>query len=459
MGAFELLLFVLLYNLRISARAQSSEVLFTIGNHELMSIIQPSMGAFDMYAADTTRSFFGEGMIDVEDAMAYRSGVLLPFLHMSPYYFIRMEHGGTQEIVCVHGGLHREDGDGSHLEELERLQQRINATDGTLAMMQETVLGGDEGPLWLRTYSEAKDGLCHRLTPAPLLTIVGHCITGTGFPRFQTLLENPIYYGCDETSEIGCVLMDCNDASGAPRLLFVDTGSGKSQRTPSHGSYQEIPNKTRLAQMIKCTHDSDLVGARYFNQIERVAKVNPAGYSVSGLDMGGTLLYRALSKESALPPPPANAAVMAPPRPSSLSSAAFMTPPPPSLSSASVELPSSGSARPRLPAGWGLPPPPPPPSSAAAIAANAALLKPSSMSSSSSSPSRPRLPAAWALPAPALLPEVPANATVTAPPPTRPASARARLPAGWGAPTGGRRTRAHRRTRRRAAKRTRRHRK
>jgi len=300
MGIFELYLFILIHNLRLSANAQRSEVRFTIGNHELMSVITPTIYAFDSYVSDWTRLFFGDsnppltnGGGNAVKSMNRRAEILLPFLHTSPYYMLQFANGDSQEIVCVHGGLHKADGN-SLFGDLERLQQRINAEGGDLRLIETTDIGRDAGPLWTRIYSESSEGMCDDLTPSPLLTIVGHCITGTHFPRFERLLGDDMYDGCEDKNDVGCVLMDCNDARGAPRLLFVDTGSSKSMRLPSFSGHVEVPNKNRLAQMIKLTHHEELATNRFYNQIERVVAKD-----TSGLKEKGTILYKALTKEAA----------------------------------------------------------------------------------------------------------------------------------------------------------------
>ena len=406
-GAFELLLLILIYNLRLSAREQHSEILFTMGNHEMVSVILPSIDTYDRFVSPYARLFYGDvdpflfggtGGDAAVESIQFRKAVLMPFLHMSPYYMIRMDHGGTPEIACVHGGLQ---GAGlAHLEALEELQQRINRPNGSLEMIHDSpLLEGYNGPLWLRNYSTTPGGACGSLTPSPLLTIVGHCVTeSAGYPRFTELLRKPIYSGCEERDEIGCVLMDCEESvGGPPRLLFVDTGSGKSQRSPSYGSYKEVPNELRHAQIIKCTHHEELTGERYFNQIERVARKNEVGISESGLDVGTTLLYKALPKAMGFPPP----------------------------AGASVGAPPSGFTR-RFSA------------EEIAMKLEQQNAEARTATATTAAPSRPRLPAEWGLPAPAA--------------PSRP-----RLPVEWGPPVkkgsaGGGRTRVLRRTRRRKSR-------
>jgi hypothetical protein len=401
MGIFELYLFILIHNLRLSANAQRSEMRFTIGNHELMSVITPTIYAFDSYVSDWTRLFFGDsnppqtnGGGNAVKSMNRRAEILLPFFHTSPYYMLRFANGETQEIVCVHGGLHKADGN-SLFGDLERLQQQIN-NNGDLRLIQTTDLPGDDGPLWTRIYSESSEGMCDDLTPSPLLTIVGHCITGTHFPRFETLLEDDMYEGCEDKNDVGCVLMDCNDVRGAPRLLFVDTGSGKSMRLPSFSGHVEVPNEKRLAQMIKLSHHEELATNRFYNQIERVVAKD-----TSGLKEKGTILFKALTKEAA-----AIEAAEAEARRVAAAAAAAVAAVKPDDAAAAASV-SKGRA---LPAGWGLPLPAP-------AAAGAG---------------RPSLPNAWAL----------------APSVASPKSKSRALPTAWGPPSGGaRRTKKNTHTR------------
>jgi len=65
--------------------------------------------------------------------------------------------------------------------------------------------------------------------------------------------------------------------------------------------FTEINNRDRLGQMMLLTHDPALQSDRYFNQIDRVAKIDDDGVTkhsglgaADGMDDTTTLLYKAL---------------------------------------------------------------------------------------------------------------------------------------------------------------------
>ncbi|MCX7257447.1 MAG: metallophosphoesterase, partial [Polaromonas sp.] len=93
-GRFELLLHILLFNLRIEATQVMSEILFTIGNHDYHSVLKNN-GLFD-YIHMSANIFFGD----------LRQAALTPFYELSPYLAIQLKNGERVEILCIHAGLH-----------------------------------------------------------------------------------------------------------------------------------------------------------------------------------------------------------------------------------------------------------------------------------------------------------------------------------------------------------------
>jgi hypothetical protein len=92
-GSFEVLIFAMLYNLRIQANVNGSEIRFTLGNHEVMSVIQPEIPRFGpphitQYVHDSAIAFFttpGMGWIP------RRQSAIVPFLELCPYYILALE--------------------------------------------------------------------------------------------------------------------------------------------------------------------------------------------------------------------------------------------------------------------------------------------------------------------------------------------------------------------------------
>jgi hypothetical protein len=95
-GSFEFLLFALLYNLRRKANREGSEILFTLGNHEYESFIQPGPSEYYKdFVPIGAKKFF-----NIHDENI-RKRALLPFLMTSPYYILSFT-APKIEIVCIH---------------------------------------------------------------------------------------------------------------------------------------------------------------------------------------------------------------------------------------------------------------------------------------------------------------------------------------------------------------------
>jgi hypothetical protein len=292
-GSFELLIFALLYNLRIQANANGSEIRFTVGNHELISVINNVKPAeYLPYVHDTAVNFFTN---DAKSWSDMRRVAILPFLELCPYYILTLQNGATNEVVFVHGGLHINLGGVVQglSATLTGFQAEIDA--GTRPFDNITPEITEEGlsPLWTRFYASTQRGVCNTLSPEYKLIIVGHCVTSTNFPRFNELKQgNALYSLCDDGKYIkvdgmtqeknlhGCVLLDCpaerDDDIGAPRLGFVDTAMSACQHLPNLPAqgFLEIPRDVQIVQMMKLSH-IDKPSIRYYNRVERV--LSPTG--------------------------------------------------------------------------------------------------------------------------------------------------------------------------------------
>ena len=320
-GSFELLLFCLIYNLRVKANEVGSEVLFNIGNHEHMTVItlppDSTRGTvYEKYVAVSAQKFFGTKFV--------RQNALLPFLYTSPYYILGFYNGGRPEMASVHGGLHSyiEKKPIDNTEALVAFQQLIDK--GTSFLEDIPPILNDSrakegGPIWSRAYNEVDPegaGFCNNLgsTTFPFI-VVGHCPTDSN-KRTKHLITNnkKTYAGCDIEdidipNPVGCIVTDCDHGSG-PRLAFVDAAMSKAFRKPTvywnqttghvtqedksrvagYTLYTPPPNKDRPVQMLLLRHDPRLDDTRYFNKIHRVS-----GVATTGLPnrSGDTLLYEA----------------------------------------------------------------------------------------------------------------------------------------------------------------------
>lgn len=279
-GSFELLLFTLLYNLRIQANQNESEIRFTIGNHEHMTVISQPADQYDLYVADEARRFFGNEN--------NRRNALLPFIFLCPYFLLTFQNGHAKEIACIHGGLHHNNNGQTAIQDitaqLEAFQLQIDTGASRLTDINHMLLL----LLWSRVYkqSERSVDICDIINHAThKLIIVGHCTTNNfnipdpaiGAPGdlFDKIHQRPEYANCDKgvVGDVrdGCVLLHCHGPHG-PRLAFVDVALSKGQRMPSHHIYgPEISNKDRNAQLLRLRYNPELKeDDRHFNQIERV---------------------------------------------------------------------------------------------------------------------------------------------------------------------------------------------
>jgi len=287
-GSFELLIFALLYNLRIQANANGSEIRFTFGNHELISVIHNvNPDDYLPYVHDTATEFFSNVDMSWSDM---RRVAILPFLELCPYYILTLQNGATNEVAFVHGGLHINNGvvvQGLSAT-LTGFQTEIDTGARPYDRLTDDMKSEDLSPLWTRFYASTKLGKCMRLSPEYKLILVGHCVTSSSFPRFIELKrDNALYRLCDDGDYItvngmkqekglhGCVLLDCpaerDDDIGAPRLGFVDTAMSACQHLPNMPAQGilEIPRDVQIVQMMKLSH-IERPSIRYYNRVERV---------------------------------------------------------------------------------------------------------------------------------------------------------------------------------------------
>jgi hypothetical protein len=332
-GRFELLLHILLFNLRIDARGMNSDILFTIGNHDYNSVLKND--ALFEYVDPTVMDFFGN-MVQCtkQDKKSYlyhdgngnvvtmptRQTALTPFYELSPYITIRLMNGLRAEIVCVHASLHTKAGIQINVDEHQAiinkdgLVQWVNGNKATLQL--------DE--LWSRVYAEKPlTETCALVNNLNIdMVVVGHCLVHVTHeqPTVREILENEAYKFCENTDNIhsetlfitedktgntstkGCVAVGCANGNG-PRIAFVDTGMSQAFRninrrymagiralTKSDGStfsdeesekflvfINERFNVTRNSEFLLLEHDDKLDSSkRRYNKISRKPAGSPA---------------------------------------------------------------------------------------------------------------------------------------------------------------------------------------
>jgi len=287
-GAFEFRIHALIYNLRIKARENNSDVFITIGNHDYETVIRtpPSTQFIDKYVHDTAQDFFG---LDRREA-------LLPFYLVNPYFFVSIE-GENKEAAFVHGGLHSNVPD--LLEKLTQFQIIVNGESvanlpnrlNSYNKIDNTWGGkfGESDAIWSRSYA-VNDSCAIAKTSRYHYIIVGHCPTnyGPSFPRIQSLIKKRPE--CDDgildsEKKLGCVIMDC--IHDKTKIAFVDTGMSKAFRLPTEfmrtlpPGNSEIDNEQRPVEILKLVHDRDDSDS-YYNKALTI-HMNSAGSIVENV--------------------------------------------------------------------------------------------------------------------------------------------------------------------------------
>jgi len=256
-GNIELLLHAFLYNLRIKALQKYSEIRFTVGNHDNISLLSKytteTLKFISNYTHSNALSFFRN--------IYYRRDCLLPFYKCCPYFIVSIGN----EAIFVHGGIHSS----IPIYEVIRLQESIQENISNYEIVQQA-MQDPNSPLWVRYYSENSSELaCNALKQNNFykLTVVGHCVTGENFPHHSEIIQKYEKAGTNRCGGGGCVLIGCDENKiEGPHLAFVDIGMSRA-----FGD-----NTTKLAEILLLHHNVTLdTSVRYYNVLFRVqANIN-----------------------------------------------------------------------------------------------------------------------------------------------------------------------------------------
>ncbi len=289
-GSFELLIHLVLYNLKIKAEAMNSNVCFTIGNHDFHSILYQrpvSKGANELFLYIHLAAY--RYFIDLET----RSKILSKFYELSPYIFLNLNNN---EIICVHGGLHNNIGNPTlNINDLINIQNRLNS--GGLSAINYDMFdkqqipdiastglnprdGIVDGALWTRFYAEStqRTEVCNTIKSSGYqFIIVGHCptINTNNFSGIRdNMINNPKYTDCESnntTGNKGCVVIDkCRDKNNYPVLAFVDSALSEAFRRPG------VDNKERQVELLHLRENPAIKLGRKYNVISRLSLKNSA---------------------------------------------------------------------------------------------------------------------------------------------------------------------------------------
>jgi hypothetical protein len=262
-GHFELLLHVILFNLRFQARSMNSEILFTLGNHDYHHLFIPD-GMDPLINYSHSINYFKNN--DYKTSIKLFREALIPFYALSPYIMLNLKHNDVTEFSCIHAGFH--DNTEDITKAIETIQQKINKKDikGTKGIYELTNLKGDElailsknyGGLWTRSYA-SDDTKCSDLKEMSTI-VVGHCPTPVNAWRIDKILNGEkanktelddeskpdpslkvkvSYDNCGESH--GCVVADCYDTPDKrPKLIFVDTMMSDAFRGDNQGTNRNV---------------------------------------------------------------------------------------------------------------------------------------------------------------------------------------------------------------------------
>jgi hypothetical protein len=281
-GYFELLLHAYLYNLRVSAKRNTSEVLFTLGNHEYVNLFDNRGPAgirdwLSLYTHAPAKRFFGStSNLAIDDtSYANRKQSLLPFYEVSPYFMLLLKNGETDEVACIHAGLHT---NSNYVKpQLIQIQDNIQGLDYSTTSLAQHItekhlddpayvdadgvrnslyFSGGFGGLNDRKYAQQDSCNVIKSSDPQLMIVVGHCPTsskgdwGINYEFLESEFEKRdatgqnIYEGCAAVSRStnkGCVVVGCQDAHG-PQLAFVDVGMS--------AAFRAADNSTRNAEFL-----------------------------------------------------------------------------------------------------------------------------------------------------------------------------------------------------------------
>lgn len=266
-GTYELLLFLLLHNLRIEARKVNSDIRYTMGNHEIDSCVLMKEKFWRDYVTNEAKQFFR--------TPADRSSVLVPFLQASPSVILRMFNGETPELICIHGALHDHDDGNDNTVALELMQDTLDTRPDLFTELLKTT--EVHSATWSRFYKNTDPKVCTVLQASKYpLTIVGHCPTIRA-SRSKRILARESHAHCDTgdeeedekeddgTMKIGCIVADCKNRTvkgDPPTLAMVDTGLSAGFRMDPKN------NPGRDVEVLKLTHSTSREPTRYYNLIE-----------------------------------------------------------------------------------------------------------------------------------------------------------------------------------------------
>lgn len=280
-GSFELRLHMFLYNMRIQAMQHNSEVRFTLGNHDIISVLSKLTGKhvpdYSNYVHDTLLQFYQKNHENKQNS-------LIPFYKCSPYLYLALQKKSNQyEVFCVHGGVDSVKNEHTTYEDISWLKNMQNeyintiqktniitsnrnlheiCDDGDYTILDESLF--TTRPFYSRMYADSNIEADRNIgTKVPLakshrtcenipeninMLVVGHCITHGGGEnsRLKQFYDNRTNES--QCKHRGCIAYGCkNENTGMYRLIFVDTGMARQN---NDFESRNVQNQTRPIEML-----------------------------------------------------------------------------------------------------------------------------------------------------------------------------------------------------------------
>jgi hypothetical protein len=259
-GCFEFLIHSLIHNIRIRALENMSDVRFTLGNHDVYTIIlEYKVGMYSSFPgmrSDPPADFIHPTARWFFNSIKTRRAILLPFYNNSPYIFLTL-NSEPKNYNFIHAGMEnmgrRRDNplyDANLFNSLTTLQTEINTGSLEDKIYTNFRFGS---PLYNglsdKDYSELNKNNCSNNNNDPII-VVGHCPTPyTG----ESLIEGRDEYNHCETDDgsnvkagIGCVVLHCSHSD--PKVAMVDTASSQAFRDENGDNFSR---EVEILKMIK----------------------------------------------------------------------------------------------------------------------------------------------------------------------------------------------------------------
>lgn len=271
-GNFEFLLHMLIYNLRIKGKKVNSNILFTIGNHDLELLLNHE-NYLQAFVHSQALKYYGK------NPYLIRKLVLSHFFSFSPYILLLLETNiNKNEILCIHAGIHNKTDKDYNLDKIIEIQDQIN--ENGLGVLKDILIddlykAGKIGELShdssLRDrYYATGEQLCDKNKDFKyLLTVVGHSPGQADYTGLEKVkLTGEEYNKCDTKDEYkgrGCIVFKCSKhIHEMPRIVLVDTAmSGAFTNASKRKPDDEI---TRSIEFLHLTHEEKET-KNYFNRM------------------------------------------------------------------------------------------------------------------------------------------------------------------------------------------------